>query len=481
MQLTHKQRRRLRRTLLASSCALLGTAGNAMADNGDWSLDAGILYYSEVDRVQAIEPAAIIKRDFGDDSYLSARLVTDTLSGATPTGAMPSSQANSTVTSASGVTTTTAGAGVNPMDGNFHDLRKAISATWSQSLSRLWRMDLGASYSIEHDFKSQGVNALLSRDFNDRNTTLSAGVASEWDLVDPIGGIHAPLSTLPTPAPVTTGGGGEPPEGPGAERAVTLAEDSGGGEGGGGAGGGGGTTNPPIAAGERKYVRDLLLGVTQVMSRTWIAELNYSYSRATGYQNDPYNVVSIINTHLGGAGVTGQLPVIGGPPIGEPLSNIYENRPNLHQKRAIYLGNKAYFGGDVLDFSYRYGWDDWGIKSNTYELRYRIPLGDNFYVMPHLRYYEQGAADFYHRGLLDTDTVPQFVSADYRLARFNARTFGIEFGAQLSGGAKASFRLERYLQHGSTDQRVNIGVQQQYDLFPGLKANIAQISLSLPL
>jgi hypothetical protein len=101
--------------------------------------------------------------------------------------------------------------------------------------------------------------------------------------------------------------------------------------------------------------------------------------------------------------------------------------------------------------------------------------------MPHLRYYEQGAADFYHRGLLDTDTVPQFVSADYRLAKFNARTFGIEFGAQLSGGAKVSFRLERYLQHGSTDQRVNIGVQQQYDLFPGLKANIAQISLSLPL
>ncbi|HSN18360.1 MAG TPA: DUF3570 domain-containing protein [Gammaproteobacteria bacterium] len=460
MQLKPRRRRRLQRTLLASSCALLGTAPAALADTGDWSFDTGVLFYSEQDRVQAVEPGALVKRDFGDDSFLSAHLVADTLSGATPTGAMPSSGKSSvTVTSPSGKTSTVAGAaGVNPVDPNFHDFRKAISLTWSQPLDRLSRIDLGASYSIEHDFKSQGLNALFSHDFNDRNTTLSLGVAKEWDLVFPIGGLHKPLSVLPhviATLPPPAGGGDE--------------GDIGGEQGDEGQEGGGGvitTKNPVIAASETKHVNDVLLGVTQVVNKDWLTELNYSYSRSTGYQNDPYKVVSILNTK---AGTT---------PVGEPIFNIYENRPSLHQKYALYWGNKVYLGGDVLDFSYRYGWDDWGIHSGTYEVRYRLSWGGDFYVMPHLRWYRQNAADFYHRGLLDTDKAPPFVSADYRLAAFSARTVGIEFGTRTSGGSKVSLRVERYLQTGSSDPRVDIGVQKKYDLFPDLKADIVQLSFS---
>lgn len=461
-----KRKRDLKRTLLASSCALLGTSA-ARADAGDWSFDTGILYYSEQDRVQATEPGAILKRDFGDDSFLSLHLVADTLSGATPTGAMPSSGKNSvTVTSPSGKTSTVAGAaGINPVDPNFKDFRKAISATWSQPLDRLSRLDLGASYSIEHDFKSQGVNALFSHDFNDRNTTLSLGLASEWDLVFPIGGVHKPLSVLPhiIAVPPPPGGGGEG----GDEGDIGGQGGENGEEGGGGSGGVITTKNPVIAASETKRVNDLLLGVTQVMNRDWLTELNYSYSRSTGYQNDPYKVVSILNTK---AGIT--------TPVGQPIFNIYENRPDLHQKYALYWGNKVYLGGDVLDFSYRYGWDDWGIHSGTYEVRYRMSWDSGFYVMPHLRWYRQNAADFYHRGLLDTDKAPPYVSADYRLAAFSARTVGIEFGTRTSGGSRISLRVERYLQTGSSDPRVDIGVQRQYDLFPDLKADIVQLSFS---
>lgn len=460
MQLKRRPRCRIKRTLLVSSCALLGTAPAAMADSGDWSFDTGVLNYSEQDRVQAIEPGAILKRDFGDDTFLTLHPVVDTLSGATPTGAMPSSGKSSvTVTSPSGKTTAVAGAaGVNPVDPNFHDFRKAISLTWSQPLDRLSRLDLGASYSIEHDFKSQGVNALFSHDFNERNTTLSLGLASEWDLVFPIGGVHKPLSVLPhiIAAPPPPGGGGGDEGDIGGEQGDNGQED-----------GGGGviaTKNPVIAASESKRVNDLLLGVTQVVNRDWLMELNYSYSRSTGYQNDPYKVVSILNTKPGTT------------PIGEPIFNIYENRPDLHQKQALYWGNKVYLGGDVLDFSYRYGWDDWGIRSSTYEVRYRMSWGGDFYVMPHLRWYRQNAADFYHRGLLATDKAPPFVSADYRLAAFTARTVGIEFGTRTVGGGKLSLRLERYLQSGSSDPRVDIGVQRQYDLFPDLKADIVQLS-----
>jgi hypothetical protein len=437
MQLKRRQRLRLKRALLASSCALLGASRAAMADKGDWSFDTGLLYYSESDqRVQAIEPAIIIKRDYGDDAYLSSRIVTDSLTGATPTGAMPSSKGGTT-TSASGVSNDTV-PGKTPLDDRFHDLRRAISATWSQPFAGLWHLDTGVSYSIEYDFKSEGVNARVARDFDERNTTVSGGIAQEWDEIYPIGGIHAPLTSVPTTA--------------------------------------NGIVNDPIAANRTKKVQDLLVGVTQVMNRDWIAELNFSYSHADGYENDPYKVVSIINTHLGGKG---QLPIGFGPPVGEPIDQIYENRPDLHQKRALYLGNKVYLGGDVLDFSYRYGWDDWGIGSHTYELRYRMPFGGRFYVMPHLRWYKQSAADFYHRGLLDTDAVPAYVSADYRLAEFSARTLGVELGMQTSWGGRASIRVERYVQSGGGDNsHVQIGVQQPYDLFPELKADIVQLSLS---
>jgi hypothetical protein len=438
-----KRKRRLKRALLASSCALLGTtAQKAAAAPGDWSFDTGVLYYSEQDRVQAIEPAMLLKRDFGDDAFLNLRLVTDTLSGATPTGAMPSSKGG-TVTSASGGSSTNT-PGANPVDNNFRDLRRAISASWSQPFADVWHLDTGASYSIEYDFKSQGVNALLSRDFDERNTTLSVGVADEWDVIDPIGGVHAPL----TPQDSTS------------------------------------SPNPAIAASRSKKVQDLLAGATQVLSRNWIAQFNFSYSRSDGYENDPYKVVSIINTHLGGflpafPGGPGGPGGGFGPPIGEPTGQIYENRPDLHQKRALYLDNKVYLAGDVVDFSYRYGWDDWGIHSNTYELHYRFAFSEGYYLQPHVRYYHQGAAYFYQRGLLDSDTVPQFVSADYRLAQFTARTVGLEFGMPTSWGGRASLRIERYVQSGGGDNsHVQIGVQQPYDLFPELKADIAQLSLS---
>lgn len=474
MQLKRKQARDLKRALMASSCALLGSAaGEAVADTGDWSFDAGVLQYSEVDRVTATEPAVIATRDFGDDKKLSLHFVADTLTGATPTGSMPSTKAI-TLTSPSGKAIGSTNAGVNPMDNNFKDFRKALNATWSQPLSRDWHVDLGGSYSIEHDFKSQGLNALFSRDFDRRNTTVSGGFSYEYDSIFPIGGIHTPLSALPAPTTGGGGGGGDDGGGDGPDAASILATDDGGGDGGDDTGGtipGVPKNTGPIAAQRTKRVRGLLLGVTQVMTRDWITQVNFSYGKSDGYLNDPYKLVSIVNATPPPAGAPASAT-----PLGEPVEQIYENRPKTRVDRALYLGSKTYLGGDVLDFSYRYGVDDWGIRSNTFELRYRWPFGDNFYLQPHLRYYHQSAADFYHRGLLSTDIIPAHVSADYRLAEFSGRTVGLEFGVDTGGGHLLRIRYERYLQSGGSDPRVQIGVQQRFDLFPELKADIVQVS-----
>ena len=431
MQLKRKRRRGLRRSLLVSSCALLGTAQNAHADPGDWKFDAGLLYYTEVDGIRTIEPDLLATREFGGGASLKLNFAVDSLTGATPTGAMPSSKSQ-TVTGPSGKSSSNQAAGATPVDPNFHDLRKAVSATWLQPFAEVWNWDAGASYSIEHDFKSLGANTLFARDFDRHNTTLSGGLFYEYDDVFPIGGIPQALSQAPQPA---------------------------------------------IAANRIKTVKGALLGLTQVMSHDWIVKLNLSYGLSQGYMNDPYKVVSVLNTHLGGGSPVSGFP-IGGPPIGEPLYDIYENRPDERHEKAVFTESKTYLNGDVLDFSYRYSWDDWKIHSNTVEMRYRWSFDGDLYLQPHLRWYRQSAADFYHRGLLDSDTVPQFVSADYRLAAFTARTVGVEFGGRLSGGQVLSLRIEHYSQGGGSDPHVEIGEQQQYDLFPGLSANIVQVDYS---
>lgn len=439
MQLKRKPKRALRRSLLVASCALLGSSPHARADAGDWQFGSGFLYYSEAGRVTAYEPTATARYNFGDESYLNFKLTYDSLSGASPNGAMPSSTAQ-TFTRPSGLGTYQVASGVNPLDSTFKDSRTALNVDWSQPLSRLWRLDFGAHASSEHDFRSLGVHGQLSRDFNQRNTTVALGLSYDADSINPVGGLPTPLDQM------------EPPQ----VRTYTNASgyrvtES--------------TRNWPSS--DSRNETDLLLGVTQVMTRNWVSQLNFSYGKVSGYQNDPYKLLSVINDDPNAA-----------TPVGDPLYYLYEARPTARTRQAVYFRNKVDIGGDVLDLSLRHAWDDWGVTSDTADLRFRWAFGGHYFLQPHLRYYRQSAADFYHRGLLASDPVPTFASADYRLRNFTGTTVGLEFGDILDSGHVLRFRVERYQQSGGSDPHVNIGTQQNFDLFPGLKATIVQVSYS---
>jgi hypothetical protein len=425
--------------LAAATCTLLGTAAlqpvQAQEEPG-WDFNTSLLYYGEDDdRVQDLSLKTLSTRTFVDDRYLTLGLTVDALTGATPNGALPQSFPQ-TFTKPSGRNTFTTEPGDFPIDDSFRDTRVAISAEWSQPIGRLYNFSGGFSSSAEYDYFHLGVNGKLSRDFNNRNTTLSAGFAFAADELDPVGGVPDPLTQMRNVR--------EDDDGPGSGRATSESKD----------------------------VLDLVVGVTQVISRKFLVQVNYSFSDSSGYLNDPYKIVSAVDPVSGEA-----VPITLPPGVEGPSHlNYYENRPDSRTKHSLYTQGKYYMSGKVLDASYRFMTDDWEIDSHTLDLRLRWPVGSNKYLEPHLRYYTQSAADFYRISLTDGDPLPEYASADYRLADFDAFTAGMKFGWQTPGGNDMSVRLELYSQSGNVSSSDLIGTQGDRDVYPDMDAIIFQYS-----
>lgn len=131
----------------------------------------------------------------------------------------------------------------------------------------------------------------------------------------------------------------------------------------------------------------------------------------------------------------------------------------------------------MLNASYRYYWDDWGVKAQTVDARYRFDFGAR-YIEPHVRYSVQtSAADFY-RPFLQQGESPAFASADYRLAEMTTTTFGVKYGMPFKSG-ELSVRLEFVRQTGDDRPGNAPGQLANQDLFPDTEATLLQLSYSL--
>ena len=426
-----KEAENFQATLAAAACALLGTtvATRAAADDDArrWSFDSSLLYYGESDdRVQDISAMLSAQRDFGDDRTLSATLTADTLTGASASGAI-ALDTPQTFTSPSGRAIYTTQPGEVPLDDTFLDTRFALNASWTQPLARLYTVSAGLGFSTEYDYTHLGANLSLARDFNKRNTTLSAGVAWSQDDIDPVGGAPVPLAQM-------------------------LDVDS----------------SANKLGSDSKNVLDLLIGLTQVLDRNTVLRINYSYSDSSGYLNDPYKILSVVDP-ISGDTVT-RVPV-GEGPTGLYL---YESRPDSRVKQSLYAEVKRAFDTKVLHVAYRFMTDDWGIDSSTAEARLRWPISAASYIEPQLRYYTQSEADFYRASLVDGTPLPQYASADFRLGNFDATTIGVKFGHRTGGGNEWNTRLEYYQQSGQVPGDQIIGNQANREQYPDLSAVIVQ-------
>jgi hypothetical protein len=404
-------------------------------------LDTSMLIYQESGgRVQAIEPSASLTVNGAAGQILNLTLTADSLTGATPNGAVPSDLVQKFVTpikaQGSSVSVTNASGGSTiihlpptpgqiaqaalgrqytvqpntlPVDLGFHDDRASGSFNWSQPLAGITQVGFGAGYSSEHDFSAFTANAMIAQSFNANNTTLSLAGNFEDDSSAPYGGVPTPLTQM---------------------TAVWKTPSS-----------------------RSRTSEEAVLGLTQVLTRRWLAQLNYSYSYSSGYQNDPYRILSVVD-----------------PTSGEPLDYLYENRPGKRTRQSVYLDTKYDWGPTITEVQSRFYKDDWGLKAVSAEISQRVDLAPWLYVTPDVRWYHQTAANFFHYYLVSGDPLPAYASSDSRLGAFTAMTYGGQIGVRLSQESSIYLRGAYYDQTGNGHPADAIGQLKNQNLFAGVKA-----------
>jgi hypothetical protein len=425
-----KTKLNLTEAITLAATALVGGTTQAQETESDWEFSASSLVYSEPDRVGAVELIFAGDKDYGDSANIDFKVVLDSLTGASATGAIEQNTPQ-TFTRPSGRGNYQVDANTVPLDDTFKDTRVQINAAWTDAFADDMRYTVGTNLSKEYDYLSLSLNGEIARDLNQKNTTLSAGVSFGNDEYSPEGNIPIAFSSMVID------------QGQFATRDdFWTAFDA-----------------TRGASSESVTTSELLLGWTQVVNRRMLFQLNYGYADKSGFLTDPFKILSVVDA----SGVTQNL--------------IYENRPDARTQHSLFAMTKYHFEESIFDISYRYISDDWDIQSHTIDAHWRFFAADNSFWEPHVRFYQQSAAEFYQPFISDTTTTPEFASADYRIGDMTAMTVGLKYGFTLNGGDRAEIRLEYYLQTPKeANQPQGIANLEGLDLYPEVDALILQFN-----
>lgn len=414
-------------SLAAAACALLGTAPAraAQATEQDWTVDSALFYYGEDQgRVQDASARVLVSHDLSEDRKFDIGLTVDALTGASPSGAIKTDSVQ-TYTRPSGQGSYQIAPGALPLDNTFRDTRFALTGSYTTAVGDGSRLQGGLDASAEHDYFHAGLNGRWEKDLNQKNTTFFTGLAFGSDRINPEGGVPtAYASMLP---------------------AGTAANRDG--------------------SSESKTVLDGLIGVSQIINRRSLIDVVLSVSQASGYMTDPYKVLTVVDA-------------VNGRPVSGITSNIYEKRPDKRLRESLFAEYRYALDRDSWAVNYRFMTDDWGITSHTIEARYHWNLSSKRSLEPQVRYYTQTAADFYRTVLVGGQPLPEFASADYRLAKMNTWTVGAKYAWTGSSGREYSVRAAYYSQTATESAGSRIGVLANYaDLVPATKAVMAQFGV----
>ncbi|MEI6757712.1 MAG: DUF3570 domain-containing protein [Chlorobium sp.] len=282
------------------------------------------------------------------------------------------------------------------------EIRHSVDLQLTRYFSR-GTVTAGSSYSSESDYISRSCSLQGTLSTEDKNTTFSLGGSFEDDSVK----LDAP-NVIPSKKQV---------------------------------------------ADEKKQVVAGLFGITRVLTKEDIVQLDLGYSNGNGYFTDPYK---------------------------DP-----DKRPRDRNSTTVLTRWNHHFNetDGTARLSYRYYTDTFGIRAHTFGMEYVQPLPRGWTLTPLLRLYSQSEADFYlavsdaEKAHPETATQPSagtaYYTEDHRLSAFGAVTVGLKVSKQFNADWLVDVKLERY------EQRDEWSLNGKGD--PGLatfKARSIQVGLS---
>jgi hypothetical protein len=166
--------------------------------------------------------------------------------------------------------------------------------------------------------------------------------------------------------------------------------------------------DPTFAA--QSDARGYGLGVSQVLTRNAVLNINYEVITDEGFLNSPYRQIRFLDSGSG---------------RGFSLDD--EIYPRTHTSNAV-SGRLKYFmpWRAAIDGQYRFFTDTWGIQAHTVKLGYTHPMKQRWIFDGSVRFYKQDAADFYS-DLFPRANFQNFMARDKELSTFQSYTIG--FGA----------------------------------------------------
>ena len=157
--------------------------------------------------------------------------------------------------------------------------------------------------------------------------------------------------------------------------------------------------------------QSVYFGVSQILSRTAIARIGFSYTLSEGYLSDPYK--------------------------------LRDQRPDTHERLSLSAGYRRFLPDEdaSLQVDYRYYADSWGTDSHTVELAWAQNLPGGL-LTPYVRYYTQREADFFS---VIADTEAQYYADDFRLSSYGALALGARWAVALGESWTLELEAERYM------------------------------------
>jgi hypothetical protein len=245
---------------------------------------------------------------------------------------------------------------------------------------------VGGSVSREPDYLSYGGFVTLTKDFDEKNWTITGGYGYSHDTAGRCGadGVCTPFSVF--------------------ARELDRGSFNG--------------------------------GLSWVVDAASLASVSMDVIIENGDQSKPYRYIPMFSPAVAGA-------VPRGAPIGWVNAYRLPERPleqlPLELHRAALTGRYAHrFDGSTVRLEERVYDDDWGLVASTSDARWIVDLGQRFELWPHIRFHGQSAVTFWKRayvsGSLSGWDLPEYRTGDRELGPLV--TLGAGLGARAYLGSK---------------------------------------------